>query len=128
MARIVSLVVLVAILAVTGVLFFQVMANFLLPLFLALLLVVMFGPLNNWFRRRCHGHDRLAALLTTGSILLMVLIPLMVLMFEAGREAGHCTTWPFVVRPRPLRRRPEGRRPTPNRPTWRRCPIGLPTT
>ena len=67
MARIVSLVVLVAILLVIGGLFFRVMANFLLPLFLALLLVVMFGPLYRWFRDRCRGHARIAAVLTTGS-------------------------------------------------------------
>lgn len=87
MARIVSLVVLVAILLIIGGLFFRVMANFLLPLFLALLLVVMFGPLYRWFRDRCRGHARIAAVLTTGSILLMVLIPLLLLLVEAGREA-----------------------------------------
>lgn len=87
MARIISLVVLVAILLVMGGLFFRVMAGFLLPLFLALLLVVMFGPLYRWFRDRCRGHARLAAVLTTGSILLMVLIPLLLLLVEAGREA-----------------------------------------
>ena len=55
MARIVSLIVLVAILLVIGRLVFQVMAGFLLPLFLALLLVVMFGPLYEWFRVRSRG-------------------------------------------------------------------------
>ena len=87
MARIVSLVVLVAILLVIAGLFFQVMANFLLPLFLALLLVVMFGPLHRWFKQRCRGRERIAAALTTGSILLMVLIPLLLLLIEASREA-----------------------------------------
>jgi predicted PurR-regulated permease PerM len=86
-ARIVSLVVLIAILLVIGGLFFRVMASFLLPLFLALLLVIMFGPLYRWFRDRCRGHARVAAVLTTGSILLMVLIPLLLLLVEAGREA-----------------------------------------
>ena len=47
----------------------------------------MFGPLNRWFRDRCRGHDRVAAGLTTISILLMVLVPLLLLVFEAGREA-----------------------------------------
>ena len=87
MARIVSLVVLVAILLVMATLFFEVMANFLLPLFLAVLLVVMFGPLHRWFRARCRGYDRIAAALTTTSILLMVLIPLLALLVEAGYEA-----------------------------------------
>lgn len=87
MARIVSLVVLVGILLVIAVLFFRVMVDFLLPLFLAVLLVVMFGPLYRWFRDRCRGYDRIAAMLTTCSILLMVLVPLLLLLIEAGREA-----------------------------------------
>ncbi len=87
MARVVSLVVLVIVLLATAGLFFEVMANFLLPLFLAVLLVIMFGPLYRWFRNHCNGHDRVAALLTTVSILLMVLIPLSALLIEAGYEA-----------------------------------------
>ena len=79
MARIVSFVALVVILLVIGGLFLQVMAGFLLPLFLALLLVVMFGPLHRWFTRRCGRHDRIAAVLTTCSVLALVLIPLLLL-------------------------------------------------
>jgi predicted PurR-regulated permease PerM len=54
---------------------------------LAILLVVMFRPLYQWFRDRCGTHGRIAAALTTGAILLMVLIPLLLLLVEAGREA-----------------------------------------
>jgi predicted PurR-regulated permease PerM len=88
-ARIISFVALVVILVVIGGLFLQVMAGFLLPLFLALLLVVMFGPLYRWFVRKCGRHDRVAAVLTTGSILALVLIPLLFLLTEAGREAQN---------------------------------------
>ena len=87
MARIISLVVLIVILLAVGGLFLQVMAGFLLPLFLALLLVVMFGPLYGWFQKKCGRHDRIAALLTTGSILLLVLIPLALLLVEAAYDA-----------------------------------------
>jgi predicted PurR-regulated permease PerM len=86
-ARIISLVVLVVVLLVVGGLFVQVMAGFLLPLFLALLLVVMFGPLNDWFRKRCGRHNRIAAMLTTGSILLLVLVPLSLMLLEAAYDA-----------------------------------------
>jgi predicted PurR-regulated permease PerM len=86
-ARIVSFVVLVVILLLLGGLFLRVMAGFLLPLFLALLLAIMFGPLNRWFSRRLGGHERIAALLSTISILLLVLIPLLWLLIEAGYEA-----------------------------------------
>jgi predicted PurR-regulated permease PerM len=87
MARIVSFVVLLLILLLIGGLFVRVMAGFLLPLFLALLLVVMFGPLHRWFRGKCAGYDRIAAMLTTASILALVLVPLLVLLVEAAGEA-----------------------------------------
>ncbi len=87
MAKIVSFVVLVVILLIIGGLFLEVMSGFLLPLFMALVLAVMFGPLNRWFRRRCGQHARIAALLTTASILLIVLVPLLLLLAEAGYEA-----------------------------------------
>ena len=63
------------------------MAGFLLPLFLALLLVVIFGPMHGWFQKKCGRHDRIAALLTTGSILLLVLIPLGLMAVEAAYDA-----------------------------------------
>lgn len=86
MARIVSFVVLVAILLVIAGLFFRVMANFLLPMFLAVLLVIMFGPLHRWFVVKCGGRNRLAAGLTTVSILLIVLIPLLLILLQAALE------------------------------------------
>ena len=55
--RIISLVVLVTILAVIGALLFHVLASFLLPVFLAVLLVVMFGPVHRWFDARCGGRS-----------------------------------------------------------------------
>jgi predicted PurR-regulated permease PerM len=79
----------VVILVVIGGLFLQVMAGFLLPLFLALLLVLMFGPLHRWCVRKCGLHGRLAAVLTTGSILALVLVPMLLLLCEAGREAQN---------------------------------------
>jgi predicted PurR-regulated permease PerM len=87
MARIVSFVVLVAILLLVGGVFIKVMAGFLLPLFLALLLVVMFGPLERWYCARLPSHPRVAAAATTASILLVVLVPLLGLLAAAGFEA-----------------------------------------
>lgn len=89
MARIVSFLVLVAISIVIGVVFFQVMAGFLLPLFLAVLLVVMFRPLHLWMISKCSGRERLAAGLTTLSILLIVLLPL---LWIFGQAAGEVVT------------------------------------
>ncbi len=86
MARIVSFVVLVAILLVIAGLFFKVISGFLLPLFLAALLVVMFGPLHRWFVSKCRGYDRVAAGLTTVSILLIIMIPFVVILVPAYFE------------------------------------------
>jgi predicted PurR-regulated permease PerM len=85
-ARIVSFVVLVAIILFFMVLFFQVMADFLLPMFLALMLVIIFGPLHRWFKAKCKGHNRTAAGLTTLSILLIVLAPLCLIFTRATFE------------------------------------------
>jgi predicted PurR-regulated permease PerM len=85
-ARIVSFVVLLAILLLFAGLFFQVMADFLLPLFLALMLVIVFGPLHRWFKGKCKSHDHLAAGLTTLSILLIVLVPICLIFTKATIE------------------------------------------
>lgn len=89
MARIVSFVVLLAVLVVIGGLFFRVIANFLLPMFLAVLLVVMFGPLHRWIRGKCGGRDRVAAGLTTAAILLIFLAPLLLILVQATTESVH---------------------------------------
>lgn len=91
MARTVSLVVLVAILILMAGLFFQIMATFLLPLFVALVLVIMFHPVYRWAVRRLRGHCRIAAAVTTAAILLAFLGPLLSLGFRAVSEAVRMT-------------------------------------
>jgi predicted PurR-regulated permease PerM len=88
MARIISFVVLLVILLVIFGLFFRVMADFLLPMFLAVLLVVMFGPLHRWMQARCKKHDRVAALLTTLAILLLFFVPATFILLRAAQEGG----------------------------------------
>jgi predicted PurR-regulated permease PerM len=73
--RVVSFIVLVAILAFIAAMFFKVMAQFVLPLFLAAVLVVVFKPLHIWVRDRLPGRLRLSALVTTILIMLVVLLP-----------------------------------------------------
>lgn len=75
MSRMVSFLVLVAILIVIGVLFFRVMSAFLVPLFLAALFAVVFQPLFGWMLNKCRGQRYIAAGLTTLAVLLIVLIP-----------------------------------------------------
>lgn len=87
MPRVVSFIVLVTISLLTGLLLFRVMAQFVVPLFLATLLVVMFRPLHDWFIDLCKGRNRLAAGLTTLAILLVVLLPVAWILFRAISEA-----------------------------------------
>ena len=73
MSRIVTLVILTVLVVALGFLFVQVMSGFLLPLFLAVLLTILFHPVNLAIARRLHGHERIAAGITTLLILLIVL-------------------------------------------------------
>lgn len=87
MSRMVSLIVLVVILVAIAIVFFDVMSGFILPIFMAILLVVMFRPLHLWFIKRCKSHVRVAAGLTTISIMFIVLIPVAFLVWQATSQA-----------------------------------------
>lgn len=89
MPRFVSFAILLAIILLTGGLLIKVLAGFLLPIFLAVLLVVMFRPLHARFLVKCKGRPRVAAGLTTLSILLIVLLPLTWIVFAAASEGVH---------------------------------------
>jgi predicted PurR-regulated permease PerM len=88
MSRIVSFFVLIAIILVIGFLFFRVMAPFLVPLFLALLLVVIFQPLHLRVLQLCGGRHRVASTVTTGMVILIVLLPLLVVLFMAAAQGS----------------------------------------
>ena len=87
MNRIVSFGLLLAVILITGFVFFKVMAGFFLPLFLAALLVVLFYPLHRWILKRVHGRKKIAALLATTVILLCVLLPFTTILFFAANES-----------------------------------------
>jgi predicted PurR-regulated permease PerM len=84
--RVISFIVLLAIVLLVGAVFFQVMAQFMVPLFLACVLLVVFEPLHRWMLGRIPGWPRTAALLTTVLILLLVLLPLISLGWNAYVE------------------------------------------
>lgn len=86
MPRVISFIVLLAIILLVGVVFFQVMAQFIVPLFLACVLLVVFQPLHGRILGRMPQHPRIAALLTTILILLVVLLPLISLGWRAYGE------------------------------------------
>jgi predicted PurR-regulated permease PerM len=76
MARMVSFLVLGAILVVITIYFFRVMAGFFVPLFLAALVGVMVEPLHRWIVIRCRGFRYIAATCTTLIVLLIGLLPI----------------------------------------------------
>jgi predicted PurR-regulated permease PerM len=88
MTRMVSFGVILALVVVFGLLSLRVMAAFLLPLLLAAMLVVIFGPLHRWLRDRYQVPDWVAAGLTTTFVLLIVLVPLSLLVARAGGDAA----------------------------------------
>ncbi len=75
MARYISFAVLFAILIVIGVLFYRVMIGFFVPVFMAVILVVVFRPLHRWVLSKVGGRDHVAASITTFLIVLIVLLP-----------------------------------------------------
>ena len=87
MTRYISFAVLLVTIIFLVILFYKVMAGFLIPLFLAALLVVIFRPLHAWILKKLNGRSKTAALATTAGILLLVLAPLAFLFVLAGAEA-----------------------------------------
>src|SRR5262245_37762476 len=86
MARFVSFLVLVAILVIISIIFFQVMAVFFIPLFFAALMGVVVQPLFRWILAKCRGYQHLAAGITTTLVLLIVLLPIGLVVTTATLE------------------------------------------
>ncbi len=92
MSRLMSFVVLIGVIAVVGFLFYRVMAGFLLPLFGAAVLVVIFHPVYRWMLAKTR-RKRLAAALTSGAIVMSVLLPLALLVAFAASEGAAALHW-----------------------------------
>ena len=91
MSRMVSLVFLVGVILLVGILFYRVMATFLVPLFFAAVFVVLFRPLHEWILKKCRGRQRWAAALTTAAIMLIVLVPSGLIVTLAVVEGASLT-------------------------------------
>ena len=76
--RLISFLVLLAIIVLIGALFYRVMASFVLPLFLAAVLVVIFSPVHNRILQRFNGRTNLAAAATTMIVGLVVMLPIII--------------------------------------------------
>jgi len=86
LSRILSVVMLILGIIAIGALFYKVMAGFFVPLFLAALLVVIFGPLHTWVYHRLGDRPRAAAGVTTSIILMLVLLPILLIISIAATE------------------------------------------
>jgi predicted PurR-regulated permease PerM len=84
MSRLISFAVLLAITVLFLALFYRVLVGFLVPLFLALVLVVVFHPLHRWILFKTKGRVPLAAGLTTLVILLCLLLPVGIIFATAS--------------------------------------------
>ena len=82
-----SFVLLLIAIVLVSVLFYEVMAAFWIPLFLAAVLVVVFRPWYDSLRTRFKLGNSIAALLTALSVLLIVLVPLGALLVMAAAES-----------------------------------------
>src|SRR5688572_31156601 len=81
-----SFFVLLGIIVVFAVLAYQLMASFFVPMFLAVVLVIVFRPMHVRFVKLCKGRQRVAAVLTTVAVLLIVLVPTIVIASMAAAE------------------------------------------
>ena len=78
MARLVSLGIVTALIACLGITFYQVIAPFLMPLFLAAMIALLCQPVLRYFLNRSNGRRALAAGFSTAAIVGSVMLPLVV--------------------------------------------------
>ncbi|HEX6985499.1 MAG TPA: AI-2E family transporter [Planctomycetaceae bacterium] len=86
LARLISLGILTTLIVALGITFYQVLAPFLLPLFLAWVTAILCRPLYLWAVEKTNGRPRRAAGLTTAALLLVVLLPLALGTFFAAAQ------------------------------------------
>jgi predicted PurR-regulated permease PerM len=86
MSRWVSFFVLLGVLVVIAAFFVRVMAEFLVPLFVAMVLVVIFRPLHVWVSGRVAERPALAAFITTSLVSLLVFLPFAIMILMAAAE------------------------------------------
>ncbi len=78
MNRFISLSVLLVLIVLLGSMFLQVIAPFVLPLFLAAVLAVICQPLHNYFLRMVGPRNALAAALSTATLVAMLIVPVVI--------------------------------------------------
>lgn len=92
MARLVSLAILTGLIVFLGITFYQIVAAFLLPLFLAAVTAVWCQPFYGYFLRKFKQRERWAAAATTSSVFLILFLPLALGVFFAAKQLLDFTT------------------------------------
>lgn len=87
MTRMISFWVLVGVIAIVGFLTYRVMASFLVPVFLSVVLTIIFQPMHRWILVKCNDRKWLGALLATSAVVAAVLIPAGLVLTLAAAEA-----------------------------------------
>lgn len=83
MTRLVSLGVVTLLIIFLGLTFYQVVAPFLMPLFLAGVIAMLAQPIQTYFEKKTEGRTQLSAGLTTGSVLLGISVPVVLVVLVA---------------------------------------------
>lgn len=86
MSRYVSLSVILLLLVALGVMFYRLLAPFLLPLFLAAVTAIVAAPLNHWLLRKCRARRAVAAGVTTVILIGSVLLPTILVTTVAATQ------------------------------------------
>ena len=76
LARVLSFIVLIAIILVIGALFYRVMSTFLIPLFLSAVLAVLMWPIHARILAWTGGRSAIAAAISTIVMILMIVLPI----------------------------------------------------
>lgn len=76
----------ILLIALTTLAFFGLIRDFIMPIFWAIVLAVVFQPVHQWWLRRTKERSSLAAVLTIATIVVILVIPLALLGVALARE------------------------------------------
>jgi predicted PurR-regulated permease PerM len=86
MSKQLSLYSLLGLLVLIGVLFYRVAEPFLVVLFVGVVLAVLVEPVQRWIKGRLKGRGRIAALITTLAVLVILVLPICLVLLLAGGQ------------------------------------------
>lgn len=79
--------------ALIGYLMYLVLAPFFIPIFWAIILVILFHPYYEWLLKRFRGHKALASLAACTSIALFIIVPMAIIGVALANEVLNLYNW-----------------------------------